>query len=195
MKILIFMLFTVLSLNTAWAGQFEDAVSANLKGDFKTVLQISQAPALKGEAWAQFVMGSLYDNGQGVIQDYVEAVKWYALAAQQGHASAQYNLGYMYLRGQGVTQDLFQGLKWYRLAAQQGHASGQYNLGVLYQTGLGVAQDYVKAHSWFNLAAALGNTNAVNFRDIAASLMTQQQISQAQNLARECLARQFKDCD
>jgi len=26
----------------------------------------------------------MYGNGQGVIQDYAEAVKWYRLAAEQG---------------------------------------------------------------------------------------------------------------
>ncbi len=38
----------------------------------------------------------MYDNGQGVPQDYAEAVKWYRLAAEQGYAYAQYNLGVMY---------------------------------------------------------------------------------------------------
>jgi uncharacterized protein len=34
----------------------------------------------------------MYDNGDGVIQDYAEAVKWYRLAAEQGNAgcSKQY---------------------------------------------------------------------------------------------------------
>ena len=34
----------------------------------------------------------MYDNGQGVPQDYKTAVKWYRLAAEQGHAAAQNNL-------------------------------------------------------------------------------------------------------
>ena len=44
-------------------------------------------------------------NGQGVPQDYEEAIKWYRLAAEQGYASAQYNLGVMYDNGDGVPQD------------------------------------------------------------------------------------------
>ena len=36
------------------------------------------------------------DFGEGVEQDYAEAVKWYRLAAEQGNADAQYNLGYAY---------------------------------------------------------------------------------------------------
>ena len=38
----------------------------------------------------------MYDEGQGVPQDYAEAVKWYRMAADQGNADAQSNLGFMY---------------------------------------------------------------------------------------------------
>ncbi len=40
-----------------------------------------------------------------VAQDYVEAVRFYLLAAAQGYAHAQFNLGYMYQKGQGVAKD------------------------------------------------------------------------------------------
>ena len=67
-------------------------------------------------------MGSLYANGQGVLQDYKEAVKLYRLAAEQGFAPAQYNLGAMYFEGLGVPQDHKEAVKWFRLAAKQGIA-------------------------------------------------------------------------
>lgn len=38
----------------------------------------------------------MYDEGQGVTQDYAEGMKWYRKAAEQGFAKAQYNLGVMY---------------------------------------------------------------------------------------------------
>ena len=78
---------------------------------------------------AQYNLGIMYYNGQGVPQDYAEAVKWYRLAADQGDAYAQYNLGVMYDNGEGVPQDYKEAVKWYRLAAEQGHAKAQYNLG------------------------------------------------------------------
>ena len=53
----------------------------------------------QGDMDAQFSLGVMYDNGQGVIQDYKEAVKWYRLAADQGDAAAQFNLGYMFYEG------------------------------------------------------------------------------------------------
>ena len=42
--------------------------------------------------FAQAILGLMYDTGQGVPQDYAEAVKWYRLDAERGYASAQYIL-------------------------------------------------------------------------------------------------------
>ena len=50
----------------------------------------------KGHAGAQYNLGFMYANSQGVPQDDVEAVRWYRLAADQGHAGAQYEFGNMY---------------------------------------------------------------------------------------------------
>ena len=62
----------------------------------------------------------MYANGQGVPQDYAEAVKWYRKAAEQGDAVAQYNLGVMYKKGDGVPQDYVQAHVWFNLAAAKG---------------------------------------------------------------------------
>ena len=49
-----------------------------------------------GNAVAQFNLGLIYHNGEGISQDQAEAVKWYRRAAEQGDAQAQCNLGLMY---------------------------------------------------------------------------------------------------
>jgi TPR repeat protein len=98
----------------------------------------------------------------------------------------------MYDKGQGVTQSYVEAFEWYMLAAKQGHTSSQMRIGLKYYKGEGVPQDYVLAHKWCNLAAAQGNLDAEKARDIAASAMTQQQVAEAQMLARECLARKYK---
>ena len=69
----------------------------------------------------------MYENGRGVPQDYVEAVKWYRRAAEQGDASARFALGFMYYTGQGVPQDYVEAHKWYNLAASRGNETGQEN--------------------------------------------------------------------
>jgi TPR repeat protein len=92
-------------------------------------------------------------------------------------------------------QDYAEAVNWYRLAAQQGNTSAQSNLGVAYEKGQGVVQDYVKAHCWSNLAAVKGDAISVKNRDILASRMTAEQIAEAQKLARDCQANQFKGFD
>ena len=37
--------------------------------------------AERGDVVAQLLLGDMYDNGEGVAQDAVEAVRWYRLAA------------------------------------------------------------------------------------------------------------------
>jgi len=94
-----------------------------------------------GDALAQFHMGSAYSNGDGVMKNGTEALKWYRLAADQGYANAQNNLGAMYYAGDGVIQDFTEAAKWYRLAAEQGVEIAQLNLGLAYRVGEGVPQD------------------------------------------------------
>jgi hypothetical protein len=64
-----------------------------------------QERAEQGNADAQYNLGVMYDNGQGVPQDKAEAVKWYRKAAEQGHARSQFSLGLMYAVGEGVPMD------------------------------------------------------------------------------------------
>ena len=136
-----------------------------------------RAAAEQGNVYAQLLVGSAYRFGEGVPQDYAEAVKWYRRAAEQGeasaqnnlqavpwyrraaeqpHAVAQYSLG-VYHYGQGIPQDYAEAMKWYRRAAEQSHAEAQYSLGFMYSSGEGVPQDYTLAHMWFNLAGASGH--------------------------------------
>ena len=75
--------------------------------------------------------------------------------------------------------------KEFRLLAEQGDAGAQFNLGYRYSIGQGVPQDYVLAHMWFNIAAASGHEYALKARDLLASLMTSNQIAEAQQHARD----------
>ena len=44
--------------------------------------------AEQGYASAQYNLGLMYDNGEGVPRDDAEAVRWYRLGAEQGYAGA-----------------------------------------------------------------------------------------------------------
>ena len=56
-------------------------------------------------------------DGREVGQDFAEAAKWYAKAADLGYPFAQFKLGQLYRDGQGVAQDYVQAEKWLSLAA------------------------------------------------------------------------------
>ena len=64
-------------------------------------LQKLQTAAAAGNAKAQYDLGYLYVMGQGVPQDYAQAVKWFRKAAAQGNDVAQHTSGGMYERGLG----------------------------------------------------------------------------------------------
>lgn len=58
--------------------------------------EILQKSAQQGDKEAQFQLGVMYENGQGVLKDPAKAVSWYQKAAAQNHALAQNNLGWAY---------------------------------------------------------------------------------------------------
>ena len=131
----------------------------------------------------------MYHTGEGVPEDYREAVKWWRKAAEQGYAEAQFNLGGMYAKGEGVPEDYQEAVKWCRMAAEQGVARAQYNLGVMYQNGKGVLEDYVKAYAWMNLAGAQGDEKAPKGKDWLREKMTTEQVAEAQRLSGELYKR------
>ena len=136
----------------------------------------------------------MYFKGQGVLENYKIAIKYFRLSAEQGNANGQTSMGYVYLNGYGVQQNYKTALKWNRLGAENESAIAQWNLSLMYENGLGVLQDNIYAHMWANISAFNGNDDGSKTRDRVAKNMTTADISQAQKLARECVAKNYKDC-
>lgn len=163
-------------------------------------LAVAQGDASKQDMFVsiQSRLGEMYENEQGVPQDYKEAAKWYRLAAEQGDVEGQNNLGGLYEKGLGVPQNYKEAVKWIRLAAEQGDAKALHNIGIMYSNGLGVPQNYVLAYMWFILGSA--NATKGDSRDMYIDQyrvmwhLTDDQITEAQELARKCTANKFKGC-
>ena len=85
-------------------------------------------------------------------------------------------------------------LREWKPLGEQGVALAQYTLGLMYELGYGVPQDYVYAHMWANISASNGGENAVKARDLLEQIMTSADISAAQKLTRECVAKNYKGC-
>jgi uncharacterized protein len=176
------------------ANEVEDCGNqALLNSDPARALAACQKLAREGSVLGQYTLGAMYARGQGVARDDAEAANWYRRAAEQGFAYAQYNLGFMYDVGQGIPQDSAEALNWYRLAADQGNAAAQNNLGTMYQSGQGMPPDYTQALMWFNLAAARGIEKAIRNRDNLVAVMASADVSKAQRLVREWLAKHQQD--
>jgi hypothetical protein len=182
------------SVGVSESQDLQKGFDAYNRGDYATALREWTPLAEQGDADAQYNLGQMYRRGQGVPQDYKTAMKWYTLAAEQGNALAQNNVGVAYSWGDGVQQDHVEAVRWYRLAAEQGHAGAQNSLGAKYYNGVGVLEDYVYAHMWWNIAASSGSQKASENRDMVAERMTPPQLEKAQDLARECVAKNYKNC-
>ena len=87
------------------------------------------------------------------------------------------------------------GVEWIRKAAEHPNdANGKASLGEMYRDGRGVSRDITKAHMWASLALLNGESRAAALRDEVVTKMTPQQITEAQQLAKQCQAQGFKGC-
>jgi hypothetical protein len=143
--------------------------------------------AEQGYPVAQNHLGSIYDLGTGVEQDFSEAFKWYRKAAQQGYAKAERNLANLYQTGHGIAQDSAEALKWFRRAAKHGDSQSQNYLGTIFAMGTGVPKDIVEALKWFILSADTGDEHEVQNRGYLVRFMSLEQIAESEQLARELM--------
>jgi hypothetical protein len=160
------------------------------------------------------MLGIMYDKGQGVLQDYKEAVKWllksaeqknlnaqrlirasyhklHKEVAEQGDSYAQRFLGDSYYLGLGVTQDYAEAVKWYKKAAEQGDSVSQIILGAMYEKGKGISKDFVEAYKWFSISGETGN-GRMYIEKIGKRKMAPAQIAEAQKLAQEWVEKHQK---
>ncbi len=98
------------------AADFEAGWKAYQRAYYATAWEEWRPLAEQGDANAQYYLGVMHQNGEGVSQNYALAVLRYFQAAEQGLASAQKNLGVMYARGDGVAQNYVFAHMWLNLA-------------------------------------------------------------------------------
>lgn len=67
--------------------------------------------ANEGDANAQYTLGYLYyDGGAGIVRDYVSAIEWFTLAAEQWNDAAQLSLALLHQVSVG---DVLEAYKWH----------------------------------------------------------------------------------
>jgi len=100
--------------------------------------------------------GDRYYNGDGVPQDYVEALKWYRRAADKDIAIAQRTVGLMYYSGLGVEQNIAEALMWFVKAGEGGDVYAQWFMGAANE----LAENWSEAFKWYRMAAELGEVTS-----------------------------------
>ena len=120
MRNLLLTMFLLLSSHSAYACYIQ---LPNEKANFDNCM----AQAQQGDVAVQFSLGFMYSKGNGVTQDYKQAVKWFRKAAEQGDKQSQFYLGNMYGDGQGVTQDYVLAHMWWNIAASSGDKDATKN--------------------------------------------------------------------
>ncbi len=139
----------VVPIASGWA-DYQAGMDAYNRGDFAKALREWQPLAEGGDASAQFSLGLLYENGDGVPRDYSKAREWYEKAAAQGEVKAQFYLGMQSAFGQGGQVDLVQAYMWYSLAAGNGnmHAPGYRDDLTRQMTPAQIAEGRKRAQEW-----------------------------------------------
>lgn len=147
--------FVVPMCSQALAGSVQGDL-AFLRGDYTTAYREWMQSVSSGDSSAMGAIGTLYDTGHGVQQDFGKALAWYRRAAEAGDVLAMGNVGSMYDNGRGAVVDRREAVRWYGMAAERGNGRAAYSLAVIYRDGDGVPRDHVAAVKFFRIAAGAG---------------------------------------
>lgn len=119
---------------------------------------MQEKQAEKGNALAQFKLGTFYEFGLSVKPDTEKAKAWYEKAAKQKHKSAANRLIYLDIRQNGYNKSLHANwLSNISTNAKRGRANSLILLGQLNHHGLGVKKDLKKAVELLSSASSLGH--------------------------------------
>ena len=76
------------SAGEAWNEDYHKGWDELYRGEYATALKSFTLSAEQGNAYAQYSLGYMSENGRGVIQDNIRAHMWYNIAASQGYKYA-----------------------------------------------------------------------------------------------------------
>jgi len=156
--------FTVLILLLAFSAPARADFEAGQKAytDKDWVEAISQLRPLveSGDARAMMLLGNMYNDGDGVIVNPVEAMKLYKNAAALGSTKAMVAIAAMYQRGAGGPPDINRAVAWFQRAASLGDQAGAFFYGMMLFHGdpdgkSGFKRDELGAYKWMKIAASM----------------------------------------
>lgn len=122
--------------------------------------------AIHGNAYAERMLGDLYEQGLGVPASQTLAFDWRIKAARRGEVDAQLKVGKMYQEGVGIGRDADRTIYWYRRAATEGSAEAQVLVERFHRYGNDVEVTQATSRSAFERAAKRGYELARYFMEL-----------------------------
>ena len=124
-KIFLGIVLLVVLPQIGFASDYKKGLAEYQAGNFAKAYCIWENLAQNNHVVAQYSIGWMYANGEGLAVDAEEAVKWWEKSAKLGHPDAHFALALAYTTGEGVQQDRTKAIKWHLEASQLGHEDSQ----------------------------------------------------------------------
>lgn len=121
--------------------------------------------------FAQFLLASMYFNGEGVDKDIEISYNYCLKAANNGEEHAEFWLGkdYIFASEYPLNQNIDLGIEFLKKSAEKGNSSAQYYLGFIYYDNEYVKKDisqseyYLKQALYGNVPGAFAYLGQINF--------------------------------
>lgn len=123
------------------------------KIDDKRSLTISGADIVQKSCSA---LGSLYNFGEGVRQDYSKAMQYYKKSCDLGSGDGYLKLGLSYYGGNGVQKNIKLAINLLTKSCEAENAIACIMIGAMYRNGEDVKQSFSKAKELYGKACDLG---------------------------------------
>ena len=103
-----------------------DGIEAYQKNDFRKALR--EFKGCSDDARCMYMLGLMYEKGEGVKLDYTESAEWYRKGVEKDDQLCQYRLGRLYERGLGVEENLTEAIRMYKKSAQKNNSNAKQAL-------------------------------------------------------------------
>lgn len=137
--------------------------SNNVRKNPSKIIYWAKKAAKNGNSSACMALGTFYEGGVNVQQDYKEAMNWYKRSQESGDKiNAVLGIGLLYYKGNGVKRDCMVALEYFKtIVDKKKNGLVHYLMGDIYQYGKDrVPQDYKKAFEHYTEAVAVGHYTA-----------------------------------
>ncbi len=114
---------------------------------------------------SSYLLGEMYELGEGTNQNFNAALSFYKQSAAKGNTDAICKLGNFYQLGQGVERNDSLAFIQYNKAANAGNPWGQRCVAICYYSGIGTERNVSTANVWYKTAAKGGDIEAIKYCD------------------------------